>query len=199
MKKLIVPAVCAIIAGIITGLVFNVCSAKAHKTDAVVLIPDIKVYITGEISNPGLYEIGADVRLCELIEKAGGATENADLERLNPAAILTDGTTVEIPKIGSEEDIDPMIAATSQKIYEKGETKTKLSKDNGKIASGTININSAGVSDLMRLPGIGEATAEKVIAYRDANGEFKSVEEIMNVSGIGEKKFEAMKPFLAVE
>ena len=196
---LIIPAVCAIVAGIITALLINVYNAKVNKTDAVVLMPDIKIYIRGEINSPGLYEIGANVRLCELIEMAGGATENADLGRLNPAAILTDGTTVEIPKIGSEEKVDPMIAATCKTAYEACETPTKLTEDTGKITSGTININSAGISDLIRLPGIGEATANKIIAYRDENGGFKAIEEIINVSGIGKKKFETMKPFLAVE
>lgn len=188
-------AVCAM-ACIATVFIIAVCFVSADN-GATVNIPNIKIYIKGEIEKPGLYEIGADVRLTELIDIAGGATENADLERLNLAAILTDGTTVVIPTVGSNEEIDPMIAISSQTDYQTKSDKKTASPD--KITSGTININNADASELMRLPGIGEATAQKIISYREKNGNFLSVEEIMNVPGIGEKKFETIKPYLAVE
>ena len=188
-------AVCAIVCGAI-ALISAICSAKAD-IGATVSIPDIKIYIKGEIEIPGLYEIGADTRLLELIEIAGGTTENADIGRLNLAAILIDGTTVIIPGKGSSEVVDPMIAIGSQTGFEPEESKSSGSPD--KITSGTININSAPKSELMRLPGIGEATAQKIISYREEKGNFLSIEEIMNVSGIGETKFETMKSYLAVE
>lgn len=188
-------AVCAILCGAI-ALIVAICSAKADM-GATVSIPGIKIYIKGEIEIPGLYEIGADTRLLELIEIAGGTTENADIDRLNLAAILFDGTTVIIPEKGSSEVVDPMIAIGSQTGFEPEESKSSGSPD--KITSGTININSASKSELMRLPGIGEATAQKIISYREEKGNFLSIEEIMNVSGIGEKKFETMKSYLAVE
>lgn len=188
-------AACAIVCGAIV-LIINICSAKAD-IGATVNIPDIKIYIKGEIKNPGLYETGADTRLLELIDIAGGTTENADVERLNLAAIMIDGTTVVIPARGSAETIDPMIAIGSQTEYKEDQSKSSASPD--KITSGTININSAQESELMRLPGIGEATARKIISYREEKGNFLSIEEIMNVPGIGEKKFETMKPYLAVE
>ncbi len=162
--------------------------------EATVDYPDIKVYIRGEVKNPGLYEIDADLRLIELIELAGGPTENADLDRLNLAAILSDGKTVKIPAVGEEEESPEVIEAMAQTDYEE-----HFSSGSDKIASGTVNINSAGKEELMRLPGVGEATAVKIINYRETAGGFNAIEEIMNVSGIGESKFLSMKPFLSVE
>ncbi len=186
--------VCAIVC-MAAVLIIGLCREKAD-IGATINIPDIKIYIKGEIKKPGLYKIGADTRLVELIDIAGGVTENADTKRLNLAAILTDGTTVIIPATGSGEKIDPMIALTTQSGYQPEESK---SSSPDKITSGTININKANASELMKIPGIGEATAQKIISYREKNGDFLAIEEIMNVSGIGEKKFESVKPYLAVE
>lgn len=178
--------------------VMVVTASLIHKSrtdvEATVDYPNIKVYIRGEVKTPGLYEIEADVRLIELIELAGGPTENADLDRLNLAAILQDGKTVKIPAVGEEEESPEVIEAMAQTDYEE-----HFSSGSDKIASGTVNINSAGKEELMRLPGVGEATAVKIINYRETAGGFNAIEEIMNVSGIGESKFSSMKPFLSVE
>lgn len=200
IKEKIIPwafgAVCAVVCGAAV-LILNYCGSE--DISATVTLPDIKIYIKGEINSPGLYETGADTRLVELIEIAGGTTENADLERLNLAAILTDGTTVIIPARGSDDAVDPMIALTNGSENQSGQTPEKVSAAPSKITSGTININLATAAELMRLPGVGEATAKKIISYREANGSFLAIEEIMNVSGIAEKTFEKMKQFLAVE
>lgn len=188
----------------VTVAVATRCSAgSVDFTEATVTIPKIKIYIKGEIKNPGLYEIDANVRLSELISIAGGETTEADIDRLNLAAILQDGTTVIIPKMDSDDEIEQYTAQTDQKIYQVGYVSEKNgqtdSSSSDKITSGSININTATAAGLMRLPGVGESTANKIISYRESNGGFKAIEEIMNVSGIGEKKFEAMKQFLAVE
>ena len=184
----------------VTVAVATRCSAnKIESAEATVNIPNIKVYIKGEIKNPGLYEIDADIRLAELILVAGGETDDADIGDLNLAAILVDGTTVIIPRKGESELPDEMIVQTNQEIYRMGYVAPTETSSVSKITSGTININTAAAADFMRLPGIGESTANKIISYRNLNGEFKAIEEIMNVSGIGEKKFEAMKQFLTVK
>ena len=197
-KSPAMPVAVIVIAAAAIMIIMSCCN-QDRDISATVTVPDIKIYIRGEINSPGLYKIGADVRLCELIEIAGGATENADLDRLNLAAILTDGTTLDIPAIGSKTEVDPTIALTNQSIYESSVKPAQTAAVSEKITSGTININTAPASELMRLPGVGQATADKIISYRNANGEFKSIEEIMNVSGIGEKTFEKMKPFITVE
>lgn len=191
-------AICGIVVTLLTIVLISRCGTKS-EVNATVAFPDIKVYIRGEIKSPGLYEIAADIRLCELIELAGGATENADLQRLNLAAFLTDGTTVKIPAVGEEPD--PEIAQQEYTKYEVDNTpeQTVSAASADKITSGTININTASASELMRLPGVGQTTANKIISYRETNGKFLAIEEIMNVSGIGEKKFESMKQFLSVE
>ena len=194
-----IPRVIAIVIAAAAVIIIICCCNLSPKPKGRVVIPDIKVYIRGEVKSPGLYKISADTRLAELIEIAGGQTEKSDLEKLNLAAFLTDGTTLEIPAIGSETAIDPTIALTNQNIY-KSETKTaQTSSSSKKITSGTININTAPASELMKLPGVGQSTANKIIKYRTSSGGFKAVEEIMNVSGIGEKTFEKMKQFITVE
>ncbi len=193
--KWIVAVVVAFGVGVSFALLGYVIGGTSGNVQGKVTMPHIKIYIKGEIEKPGLYEIGADVRLAELIEIAGGATQNANIDALNLAAILTDGTTIKIPAIGSEEEIDPTIVDKSDYSY----SASSESSGSDKITSGTININSASVSELMRLPGVGESTAEKIVSYRNANGEFLAIEEIMNISGIGQKKFESMKPFLRVK
>lgn len=199
LKSLFLPGVGALIAAVVVIFTMSCCNAE-RDTKAMVIMPDIKVYIRGEIASPGLYKIGADVRLCELMELAGGVTENADVEKLNLAAILTDGTTIDIPAVGSEKTVDPMIAATSQNMYKAGSAEAQQSVTaTEKITAGTININAAAASELMRLPGVGQSTAEKIVNYRNSYGGFMTIEEIMNVPGIGEKTFEKMKQYITVE
>lgn len=193
--KWIVATVVAVGVGVAFALLGYVVGSPSGNVQGKVTMPHIKIYIKGEILKPGLYETDADTRLCELIEIAGGTTQNANTDALNLAAILTDGTTIKIPAIGSEEEIDPMIVDDSDYSY----SASSGTSGSDKITSGTININSASVSELMRLPGVGESTAEKIVSYRNANGEFLAIEEIMNISGIGQKKFESMKPFLRVK
>ena len=228
--KIIFAMILAMTLGIAVALGSVAVSAK-KKPEATVFEPDIKVYIRGAVNNPGLYEVGADLRLCELIDKAGGTTENASLDMLNLAAILIDGTTVTVPSAADTEpekavkmqasDAEPDLPAVPEEAYIAHEYYTTAvlptaiaeprespSHESNpvtqpervkKIESGTININSAGKDELMQLPGVGEATANKIVTYREQSGGFNAVEEIMNVSGIGEKKFEAMKQFITVE
>ncbi|MBR5586823.1 MAG: helix-hairpin-helix domain-containing protein [Clostridia bacterium] len=221
--KTVFALVLAVVLGIAVAIGTMFVSGT-KSSPATVAMPGIKVYIRGAVNNPGLYEVGADLRLCELIDKAGGSTENANLEALNLAAILIDGTTVTVPSQTVEEtktiekpvlpevteeayrvkeyyttDVQPGSAEVPGAESEQKNHSAASSATPEKITSGTININIAGKDDLMRLPGVGEATANKIISYRDANGEFKAIEEIMNVSGIGEKKFEGMQQFITVE
>lgn len=197
VTKWIIAVIVASVAALGVITVGYFVGNTASPVMGTVILPRIKVYVKGEIKTPGLYEVDADTRLCEIIDIAGGTTEVADADRLNLAAILIDGTTIKIPAVGSEEPVDPMIAETSESTYR---TSSSPAPDasSGKITSGTININTAGVADLMRLPGIGESTANKIISYRTSSGGFMAIEEIMNVSGIGEKKFESMKQYLSI-
>ena len=132
---------------------------------------NIIVHITGEIKYPGVLVLKQGDRVVDAIEAAGGETDDADLDRLNLAQMLNDGDKIYIPNKNEENDIDNI---TSEE-------------------SGPININTATLEELIKLPGIGEATANKIIEYRKQNGKFKTIEELKNVPGIGNSKFESIK------
>lgn len=149
-------------------------------------ISKIKVHITGEVKNSGIYELDEGARISDIIEKAGGITSEADLSKVNLAYQISDGQKIIIPSI-KQEDIGNYIIENS------GENVLQEEK-NGKDLK--ININTASVSDLMALPGVGKTTAEKIINYRNENGKFKNIEDIKNVSGIGESKYKQLSGYI---
>lgn len=138
----------------------------------------IKVHITGEINNPGLIELVSGDRISDAIEKAGGVTSLADTSKVNLAYMLSDGEKIYIPNINDEEGVE-YIQSSSQN--------TK------------ININTATQEELETLTGIGESTAKSIIEYREQNGKFATIEDIKNVSGIGDAKYEKLKDEITVK
>ncbi|MFZ5352925.1 MAG: helix-hairpin-helix domain-containing protein [Bacillota bacterium] len=146
----------------------------------------ITVYICGCVKRPGNIEIKPDTRLGDALELIGGASEEADLTAVNLAHKLSDEEMIYIPKKG--EIINDM----------KNVIPGYVSK-NTALKYGKININTASKSELESLPGVGPSTADKIIAYRNKNGAFKTIEEIMKVTGIGEKKYASLKEYIAVE
>ena len=144
---------------------------------------EVTVYISGEVNSPGIVTVNSGERLANVVEKVGGVTSNADLNQVNMAIKVEDEEHYIIPKIGEVLEVQESIMA------ENNGTKEDSSK---------ININKATIEELDSLPGVGEATANKIVNYRDENGEFKSIEEIKNVNGIGDKKFQDMKDLIIV-
>ncbi|MBZ4645114.1 MAG: competence protein ComEA [Petroclostridium sp.] len=142
----------------------------------------IMVHIKGQVKNPGVVTLDEGKRVWDALKLAGGELDTADLNAVNLAAPLRDGQDVYIPAKG--ERVNNMEAVSSQQT---------LSGNNGKI-----NINTAGAEELDKLPGIGTATAKKIIDFRNQNNGFKTIEDIMNVPGIGEKKFEQIKDLIEV-
>lgn len=141
----------------------------------------ITVHITGEIKYPGVVVLKNGDRIVDAIEAAGGETENADLDRVNLAYVLNDGDKIYIPNKNEEEEKGNIITTENEIGQEK------------KI---TININTATLEELIKLPGIGEATANKIIEYRKQNGKFQNIEELKNVPGIGNSKYETLKEMI---
>lgn len=139
----------------------------------------IMVDVAGAVADPSVVELPEGSRVFEAIEKAGGLTSEGDAGALNQAEILSDGQKIYIP--------------TKQEL--KTSSFSFISNAN---QSGLININTADSAELQNIPGVGPATAEKIINYRNENGKFKSVEEIKNVSGIGDKTFDKMKNKITV-
>lgn len=139
------------------------------------------VDISGEVKNPGVYHVKKGTRLVDLIEKAGGLTQKANLDAINQASFVEDGSKIIIPsKDGS-----------SESSGETGETSS------GITATGKVNINQASQDELMTLPGVGAVIAQRIIEYRSAN-RFGSIEDIKNVKGIGDATYEKLKDLIAV-
>lgn len=148
----------------------------------------ITVYISGEVNKPGIVTLSDGDRLATAVEKVGGTTKKADLNGVNMAVKLQDEMHYIIPKIGD------MARSNNSKLETNDNT-----NQNEPLKTSQININTATIEELDKLPGVGEATANKIVSHRNDNGEFKSIEEIKNVNGIGDKKFEEMKELICVE
>lgn len=149
----------------------------------------IVVYICGEVKESKVLTLKENSRICDAIDAVGGLTENADLTNINLAYILEDGEKIYIPKKGEAAQTENNSNSSSQMssyIYNSSKT-TK------------ININKATQTELETIPGIGPSSALKIINYREENGKFKSIEDIKNVSGIGDKKFESIKDYITVK
>lgn len=152
----------------------------------------IIVHITGAIQNAGVIELEKGSRIIDAVNEAGGFTETADTEKINLAYELKDGVKIYIPNINDEESANSReyITDSSGSLPTIEENKTE------KIL--LININKASQSELESLPGIGPSIALKIILYRQENGNFLQIEDIKNVQGIGESKFENIKQFICI-
>ena len=141
------------------------------------------VHVCGQVEHPGVYELPAGSRVYEAVEAAGGALETGVLDCLNLAVTLEDGMKILVP---DQQEAQSGLDITSE-----------LSGQSG-TAGGKVNLNTAGLSELMTLKGIGQSRAEAIIRYREEFGAFRSVEDIMNVAGIKEGAFEKIKGDITV-
>jgi competence protein ComEA len=137
-------------------------SVSANETANEVSQQFLYVHVVGEVESPGMYQLPIGARLVDAVFAAGGLTEEADNASVNLARELTDGEQI-------------IVFSTSQEGQAAGTT-----------ASGLVSLNRAGDKELEELPGIGPALAGRIIAWREANGGFKSVQDLLKVSGIGE-------------
>jgi competence protein ComEA len=133
----------------------------------------IYVYVCGCVNNPGVIGVKEGSRIVDVIAKAGGMTEEADVNALNQAEPVVDGQKVYVPIKGEE-------------------------VSNSSSGQGKVNINTASKDELMTLPGIGESKASDIINYRDSAGGFQTIEDIMQISGIKEAAFEKIKDYIKV-
>ena len=154
----------------------------------------IKVHITGAVQNEGVVELDVDSRIGDAIEKAGGLKENAYLEPINLAYILEDGMKIYIPNQSEKDKYQE-----KNEIKIENQTSTQIINSNQISKQGKVNINTATQTELETLPGIGPSTAQKIISYRNEKGKFKSIEDIKNVSGIGESKYNRIKDYIMIK
>ena len=153
------------------------------------------IHITGSVKNPGIVKLKEGSRIEDAIESAGGLTENADITKVNLAYVVEDGTKIKIPS-ASEEDIG------DEDIIDSKSGDNIIIKENAVPSNNstqTININKATEKEFETLPGIGPSLASKIIEYRNQNGKFESIEDIKNVNGIGDNKYEKIKDLITVK
>ena len=148
------------------------------------------VHVSGEVANPGLVEVASGSRVADAVKAAGGFTQDAEAGSVNLARVLSDGEQVVIARHFEGEAVEAGSGAAAQQAGASG----GASQSSG----GLVNINTASAAELVSLPGIGEATATKIVSDRQANGSFKTVEDLKRVSGIGDKKFEALSGLICV-
>lgn len=161
-----------------------------QEVDDNIIENKIVIHITGEVEEEGVIELEKGARISDAIEEAGGTTEEADLSNVNLAYSLSDGQKVKIPNINEKDE---------EIIVVKEKAGDNIIIEGNKSKEEKININKAAQTEIETLPGIGPSTALKIITYRNEHGKFKNIEDIKNVSGIGDSKFENIKEYICVE
>ena len=150
---------------------------------------EVHVYVSGAVRNPGVYPLRPNDRLQQALKAAGGATEDAQLEAVNLALRVQDEGHYHIPKVG-----ETPTAAVAQSAT--GSQSTGPSTTGS--CEGLIDLNSASVAELESLPGIGPVRASAIESYREQHGPFLSIDEVMNVSGIGPATYDSIKELISV-
>ena len=173
MDRSLFIAVAIAVAAVVTALVAWPGQPDPPPVEIVgsVTRRNVTVHVSGAVTNPGLVTLGADARVAEAIIAAGGATPDAQLGALNLAATVADGARLVVPS-----DLEGEAAG----------------------ADGLVRINAASAGDLEQLPGVGPVLAERIATYREDNGPFVVVEDLLAVPGIGEAKLAALRDSVLV-
>ena len=169
----------------------------------------IYVYITGEVNSPGVVLLDSGSRIVDAIEAAGGVTDKANITKVNLVYILQDGMKINIPNQNDLKNNENFEYITMSSGDEKNDANINNSASNASSEKSSsnkesafkisvVNINTATQTELETLPGIGPSLALKILNYRKENGKFSSIEDIKNVSGIGDAKFENIKNYIRV-
>ena len=139
----------------------------------------VLVDVAGWVRHPGVYEFTEGARVIDAIDSAGGARPGALLQALNLAAPLADGTQILVPREGQEGVAPPPVSG-------------------GAVAGGLIDVNTATAIELEELPGVGEVIAQAIVDYRTENGPFTSIDQLVDVSGIGDATLESIRDLVTV-
>lgn len=163
---------------------------------------DICIYITGEVNNVGVYYLKEGSRIIDAINLAGGTTNKANISKINLAFVLEDGMKINIPNdndLKNNPNFEFITRASgdgANDLTRENNEETVSSETSNKID--VVNINTASQTELETLPGIGPSLALRIIEYRKENGAFKNIEDIKNVSGIGDSRFNDIKDYIKV-
>jgi len=156
-------------------------ATPSSSSSAVPATTEVVVHAAGAVVHPGVYELPAGARVTDLIDAAGGATPDADLDQLNLAAPVTDGERVYVPRVG--ETVVPVASGGTE---------------GAAAAAGPLDLNLATLDQLDELPGIGPATARAILDERERRGGFRAVDDLLDVRGIGPAKLEAIRDLVTV-
>lgn len=178
-------------------------SAQSAVTSKAVQAKTVRVQVSGAVLEPGIYDVPASCRVEEAIAAAGGLTENADSERVNLVRKVRDGMQIRVPvqkaartsrtQRKSAQATAGYSASSTKKV---GSTRAGAEKNNSAVQS--VRINSASVSELQQLPGIGPALAQRIVETRNS-GRFTSVEDLLRVPGIGKAKLAKLRDYVEVD
>ncbi|KOR86582.1 hypothetical protein AM233_23045 [Bacillus sp. FJAT-22058] len=173
--------------------IFSVTAKEAEMEQSVnesAAEPEIiKVDVKGAVKSPGIFTAQAGDRVIDLISSAGGFTEKADTDKVNFAQIIEDQMVIYVPEIGEEDkgNLENIQVGTSGDAVTKG------------TSGGLVNLNTATQEDLQTLTGIGPSKADAILEYREKVGKFKEVDELKQVTGIGDKTFERLRDSISVK
>jgi competence protein ComEA len=151
--------------------------------------PRVVAHAAGAVVHPGVYDLAAGSRVGDLIAAAGGVTSDGDADRLNLAAPLTDGVRLYVPRRGE---------AAIPAVAEPDEHAEKDPSGPAKEAPGPVDLNRATLEQLEELPGIGPSIGQAIIDHRDSNGPFRSVDDLLDVRGVGPARLEQLRPLVKV-
>ncbi len=169
----------------------NGSDASASSDDGVIF-----VHLCGAVKEPGVYEVKSGSRLYEVLKRAGGLTEEACDSFLNQAQLLTDGSQIYVPT--KEEVANGAVENNGNAQNESRDLAENGAGVSDASSGDKVNINTADVNELMTLSGIGESKAKAIVEYRESNGAFKSIEELMNIRGIKDGVFQKIKDSITV-
>ncbi|OYT68581.1 MAG: competence protein ComEA [Armatimonadetes bacterium JP3_11] len=154
----------------------------------------LAVHVAGAVKQPGVYRLPPDSRVEDAIRHAGGATANADLDALNLAETLTDGQKIYVPRKG---EAPPPTLATNA-THSTTQANPRRAKPTSAVRF-PLDLNTATAEQLEAIPGIGPVLAQRIVDYRHTKGRFQSVDELLEVQGIGQKRLETMRPYVVVK
>lgn len=148
---------------------------------------NLRVYVSGAVKQPDVYVLKPDSIVKDALLAAGGAAPDADLDRINLAQTLVDGLQIYVPRRGEENPPVPLVTQPTGPLRSQ------------QLTGGKVNVNAADAAELETLPGIGPVTAQHIVEYRQAHGPFSTIEEIMEVSGIGPSTYEKIQALITTK
>lgn len=188
-----------VVLGLFVGVIFTtifILASRQPRGDPIQLNPaptpvPILIQISGEVAQPGLYQMPGGSRVNDVVQKAGGFTDEADRSAMNLASRLRDGERVIVPGLSSK--------GGSDNSRESGNSDDSTRSDEIPTIRYPLDLNTATIDDLDTLPGIGLVRAQDIIKYREEHGYFNDINELKNVKGIGDSTFEQIKDLITVD